>query len=62
MSNIIWKGRIDGMTGIDRREFLKIVIITDLEASRLSDAEKELKVKSNTMCEFFSQNILAVFV
>ena len=61
MSNIIWKGRIDGMTSIDRRE-LKIVIITDLEASRLSDAEKGLKVTSNTMCEFFSQNILAVFV
>lgn len=51
------------MTSIDRRDCLKIVIITDLEASRLSDAEKGLKVKSNTMCdEFFSQNILAVFV
>lgn len=49
------------MTSIDRRDCLKIVIIT--EASRLSDAEKGLKVKSNTMCdEFFSQNILAVFV
>ena len=62
MSNIIWKGRIDGTTSIGWREFLKILIITDLEASRHSDAEKGLKVKSNTKCEFFSQNILAVFV
>ena len=61
VSNIIWKGRIDGIT-INRREFLKMVITTDLEASRFSDAEKGLKAKSNTMCGFFSQTIPAVFV